>query len=97
MARATARTKAERERLLAAQGGVCACCGRDDPGNKGGWHLDHDHACCDVPNERACGNCWRGTLCHYCNVVAVPAAEDWRLPYALNYLARTALDLRRSA
>jgi hypothetical protein len=43
---------AEVEELIAAQGGVCAVCGRSDPD-----HVDHDHATKEV----------RGVLCFNCN------------------------------
>ena len=54
------------ESLLEAQGGVCGICGTDSPGGKGGWHVDHDHACC--PTKRSCGRCVRGLLCAGCNM-----------------------------
>jgi hypothetical protein len=40
------------DRLVEAQGGVCAICGRPDP-----EHVDHDHETGDV----------RGILCFNCN------------------------------
>lgn len=46
------------ETLLAAQGGGCAICGRTDPGGRGLFHVDHDHA----------NNCVRGLLCQRCNM-----------------------------
>jgi Recombination endonuclease VII len=55
----------ERDELLASQGGVCAICGTDAPGDRG-WHLDHDHSCCS--SERRCGKCNRGVLCRQCNL-----------------------------
>lgn len=49
------------QRILVAQGGVCAIC--KQPGE---LHVDHDHACC--PQElRSCGKCIRGLLCPNCN------------------------------
>lgn len=57
-------TPADRDAMLAAQGGVCALCGTDEPRGKG-WSIDHDHACC--PGPRTCGDCIRGILCHACN------------------------------
>lgn len=54
------------EEMLAAQGGVCAICGTDEPGGRGAFHVDHDHACCDGP--RSCGDCVRGLLCTLCNM-----------------------------
>lgn len=60
---------------LAAQGGACGNPGCDatEPGGKGAWHVDHDHACC--PGPRSCGGCVRGLLCNKCNV-ALGYARD---------------------
>lgn len=44
--------------LLAAQGGVCGCCGSASPGHMRGWMLDHNHTTLKV----------RGLLCYPCNV-----------------------------
>ena len=44
--------------MLSAQGGGCAICGSLEPGNKGYWHIDHDHDSGHV----------RGILCGNCNV-----------------------------
>jgi hypothetical protein len=55
---------AERDEALARQGGGCAICGTTEPGDKG-WHIDHDHECCD--DDRRCGKCTRGILCSMCN------------------------------
>jgi hypothetical protein len=30
-------------------------------------HVDHDHACCGG-NNRSCGECIRGPLCHSCSI-----------------------------
>ena len=46
---------------LEANGGTCDLCGTDEPGNKNGWSLDHDHA---KPKGRGS---WRGMLCIMCN------------------------------
>jgi hypothetical protein len=46
------------DELLAAQGGVCALCGRDKPWGRGKYfHVDHDHVTGHV----------RGLLCNRCN------------------------------
>lgn len=58
-------TLEDKEALLAAQGGVCAACGRDE--SKGhGWTTDHDHRCC--PGNKSCGKCIRAILCTNCNL-----------------------------
>ena len=46
------------DEMLIEQGGVCAICKADEPGGKGGFHVDHDHVTGKV----------RGLLCHDCNV-----------------------------
>ncbi len=50
----------EYDARLAAQGGVCALCGTDDPGTKSGKHMvvDHDHDDGKI----------RGLLCSTCNI-----------------------------
>ena len=58
-------TLAERDAMLAAQGGVCAVCRCTEPGTIIGWHVDHCHATGKI----------RGILCHHCNV-ALGAAKD---------------------
>ena len=47
----------EQTRNLLASG-RCAICGTTEPGGRGGWHIDHDHATGAV----------RDILCHHCNV-----------------------------
>lgn len=67
------RTLADYFRVLAEQGGGCACCGltpeqlmrRGGKARRLSW--DHDHACC--PKERCCGTCIRGLLCVRCNLI----------------------------
>jgi hypothetical protein len=39
-----------------------------------GWHVDHDHACCDT--GRSCGHCVRGLLCPECNKAAGQLGDD---------------------
>lgn len=76
--------------VLVSQGYCCAICKRDKSGGKGGWHVDHDHACC--PGEGSCGKCIRGLLCASCNLamgmmrdnpVAFRAAADYLEAYSL--------------
>jgi len=60
-------TKDQYDALLQAQGGGCAICGTDKPGNRALLlNVDHDHACC--PGHKSCGKCVRGLLCARCNV-----------------------------
>jgi Autographiviridae endonuclease VII len=73
------------ERLLAAQGGVCAICGKP-PGANGGpgtrrfLAVDHNHATDEV----------RGLLCHHCNVAIGYFHEDpTLLDRAYTYLAQS--------
>jgi len=76
-------TLAKFEQMLAAQAGVCACCGKVAAGQ---WCVDHDHSCC--PGIRTCGKCVRGILCNGCNV-----ALAWHESHALEaaaYLERCA-------
>lgn len=62
-----------RDELLAAQGGVCALCGRLSDR----WCLDHDH-----DNEMV-----RGVLCYSCNVGIGQFGDDPdRLMQAMDYL-----------
>lgn len=58
--------KEGKEAMLAAQGGVCASCGVDDPGSAKGWHIDHNHSTGEV----------RAILCHGCNVALGLLGED---------------------
>ena len=44
--------------LLKKQGGRCACCGKNDPGDKRGWHTDHKHGTKLI----------RGLVCAKCNI-----------------------------
>lgn len=53
------------ERMLDAQGGVCALCKLPEITGKS-LHVDHDHECCPE-RARSCGGCVRGLLCHSCN------------------------------
>ena len=57
-------TSADYDRMLAAQGGVCAICG--SPPKTRRLHVDHDHATGKV----------RGLLCHRCN----RALPTWIVP-----------------
>jgi len=77
------------DEMLAAQGGRCAICRTDKPGGVGGprgWHVDHDHTCCDT-RKRSCGKCNRGVICTNCNHVLGNAKDDREiLLAAVDYL-----------
>jgi hypothetical protein len=65
------------ERMLAAQGGVCAICGTDTPKGKGNFHVDHCHSTGAV----------RGLLCHDCNTGLGKFKDDTaQLQKAISYL-----------
>jgi hypothetical protein len=51
------------QKLVDAQGGVCAICGQVPAPDQ--WVVDHDHACCN--RSQTCGGCIRGLLCGPCN------------------------------
>ena len=66
--------------MIAAQGGVCAICGRA-PKRLASWHVDHDHETGEV----------RGVLCIDCNQGIGKFHEDSaRLRAAADYLERRA-------
>lgn len=67
-------TYADRDAMLAAQGGVCALCGTDEPGGRG-WCTDHDHSCCPG-RSNSCGECIRGILCFGCNTALGNFKDD---------------------
>lgn len=75
--------------LIVAQGGRCAICGTDDPGGRGAWHVDHDHACC--PGRVTCGGkCIRGLLCTLCKTgLGMFRDNPAILESALGYLNRS--------
>lgn len=64
----------EYERQLARQGGACAICSTTDPGAKGSFAVDHDHAC--HPYGKSCAACRRGLLCATCNLALGLNADD---------------------
>lgn len=68
--------------MLAAQGGVCACCGRV-PREERSLAVDHDHSCC--PGRTSCGECVRALLCDDCNLL-VGRFEQGHLDKVLAYL-----------
>jgi hypothetical protein len=74
-------TRAEYERMFAAQDGCCAICRQPGKVNKGrlrALHVDHDHVTGQV----------RGLLCHQCNVsLHVIERPEW-LTAAHQYLQR---------
>ena len=86
--------------MLAEQGGGCGVCGSPEPGGKGHWHIDHDHACCPTNSSKGivktCGKCVRGVLCHLCNTSLGCARDDVQiLQKMIDYLTRTEGGVRR--
>jgi hypothetical protein len=76
------------ESMLDRQNGRCAVCRTGEPGGRGTWHIDHDHACC--PHQGSCGRCVRGLLCSHCNTAAGLLQDDHALVRRMaDYLART--------
>jgi hypothetical protein len=70
-------TVKQRDALLSEQGGVCAICTTDAPGNTG-WYVDHCH------NSGAV----RGVLCHHCNSLLGYARDNPQtLSKAIQYLS----------
>lgn len=68
---------------LQSQGRLCLVCG-SGPGKKS-LHIDHDHSCC--PDVKACGKCFRGLICHACNVIlGLAKDEPKRLQLLIKYL-----------
>lgn len=66
------------ETLALGQGGVCAACG-EVPGNKNGFHVDHDHSTGKI----------RGLLCHGCNLALGNLKDDpARISGLYEYLIR---------
>jgi len=57
-------TRADYDKLLIQQDGVCAICRKPEQPNRR-LCIDHDHFCC--PTEETCGKCIRGLLCLRCN------------------------------
>jgi hypothetical protein len=62
------------EIMLASQNGRCAICRTDAPGGQG-WHVDHDHSCCNT-RKKSCGRCTRGLLCSRCNIAIGNLRDD---------------------
>jgi hypothetical protein len=73
-------TLAERDAMLASQGGKCACCGTSSVGAVRGWHVDHCHTTKIV----------RGILCSGCNTfIGKIEADPARHMAALAYIERS--------
>lgn len=79
-------TEAQRDEMLAAQGGACLVCRDSDPGRA--WCTDHDHGCCPE-RARSCGKCIRGILCFRCNTLLGHALDSTEtLRSAIEYLEK---------
>lgn len=74
-------TKEAFTRLLAAQGGVCAICGDDEPDQ-----IDHDHSCCSSELRSTCGQCVRGILCRRCNTTLGHLERENWMDKAVTYI-----------
>lgn len=72
-------TPGEQDALRAAQGGLCAICGR--AGQR--LQVDHDHRHC--PGTEGCRACVRGALCPRCNT-HLGGIGDRNIPALLRYL-----------
>ena len=71
------KTVEEIEDMFVAQGSKCAICPATEPGGKGQWHIDHNHATKEV----------RGVLCQACNLMLGQAKDNPAvLREAANYL-----------
>lgn len=80
----------EFELLVKSQGSVCAICGADSPGGRGGWHLDHDHRFAKTDK-----NGHRGVLCHACNIGLGNFKDDESLMLkAIDYLRRSKFKIK---
>lgn len=95
-------TIARMNAILRVQDDACALCGElsGDDGIEGisFWHVDHDHACCNLSGS--CGRCVRGLLCKSCNMRGVAWYErlsaerrDW--PRMNAYLADPLTNVRK--
>lgn len=69
------------EQQLIAQNYACAICKREDIH----LYVDHDHNCC--AGKTSCGYCFRGLLCHACNIGLGSFKDSYvLLMEAVNYL-----------
>ena len=78
---------AEIDALRAAQGGLCAICGKPPPPGER-LEVDHDHRC--HPGKTGCRRCVRGLLDGRCNT-ALGRIGDHNIPRLIAYLARGGL------
>lgn len=62
-------TAEQYQQALDEQQGCCKLCEAGEPGGKGVWHIDHEHAA-DYDNRKNAfgGGRFRGLLCHRCNI-----------------------------
>ena len=67
-------TPVQFDEMLASQDNRCAICRTDEPGGQG-WHVDHDHRCCNT-RKTSCGRCIRGILCSRCNIAIGNLRDD---------------------
>lgn len=71
-------TTEEKNWMILSQGGRCAICRTNHPGNSWGWHTDHNHETGEV----------RGILCLNCNLVVGKVENGWdvEVPAVTKYL-----------
>jgi len=80
------------DRMLQAQGGVCAICGASSAGGVGRWHIDHDHRFkANDPRSH------RGLLCHHCNTALGNFKDSPELLRAAAAYVRRHKELARTA
>lgn len=58
-------SRADYDRMLESQDGVCRICRKTPEENGKALAVDHDRACC--PGNKSCGKCVRSLLCGNCN------------------------------
>jgi hypothetical protein len=64
----------EYKQMFISQNNCCKICGKDSPGTKLGWHIDHDHSTNRV----------RGVLCHQCNNILGKVKDS--IPYLEKFI-----------
>ena len=63
------------------QNNCCYICKKPQKGFKTRLSIDHDHNCC--PGQMSCGKCFRGLLCHSCNLTLGYVNDDVKILKAM--------------